>query len=339
MIFAAVAALVASAVLLGAYGWYAAWVTFVVLAPIGALASVLAERMSAHDAPLDGLRRQFAWLAAATAALLLVAVTVLVWLMFVSGHDAAFTMIAVLYSGAVLLWAGRHVLDSMVARLNREERMRRMLYAAVSHDLRTPLTSLRLLADAIGDDIGEPREYARRMGTHVNALGTLVDDLFELTRLQSGELRWTAESIQLDDLLHETVDALRPVAAPRVVTVDGIHGGAVHGSPERLQRVLFNLIQNAIHHTPTDGSVTVRTERNGDGIDIEVADTGPGIPREHRDRVFEPFYRGDAARSGDGGSGLGLAISQAIVEAHGGRIWIEDAPVGTKVRFHLPTPA
>ena len=260
MIFAAVAALVASAVLFGAYGWYAAWVTFVVLAPLGMLAALLAQRLAEREAPLEGLRRQFALLAAATGALLLTAVVVLVVLMFVSGHDAAFTMVVVLYSGVLALWAGRQIVDSMVERLHREERMRRMLYAAVSHDLRTPLTSLRLLADAIGDDIGDPREYARRMGTHVNALGTLVDDLFELTRLQSGELRWTAESIQLDELLHETVDALRPVAAPRVVSIDGMNAGAVQGSPERLQRVLFNLIQNAIHHTPADGSVTVRAE-------------------------------------------------------------------------------
>jgi signal transduction histidine kinase len=107
--------------------------------------------------------------------------------------------------------------------------------------------------------------------------------------------------------------------------------------PERLQRVLFNLIQNAIRHTPADGSVTVLAELNGSGVELEVADSGEGVASEDRERAFEAFYRGGAgrARSGDG-SGLGLAICRAIVEAHGGRIWLEDAPRGTRVRFSLP---
>ena len=100
--------------------------------------------------------------------------------------------------------------------------------------------------------------------------------------------------------------------------------------PEKLQRVLFNLIQNAIRHTPADGSVVVRAAPADDAVEIEVADTGAGIAADERDRVFEPFFRGgaDAARTSDG-AGLGLAISRAIVEAHGGRIWLEDAPAGT----------
>jgi signal transduction histidine kinase len=110
----------------------------------------------------------------------------------------------------------------------------------------------------------------------------------------------------------------------------------------RLQRVLFNLIQNAIRHTPPDGTVTVRTARAGadggvDHVEIEVADTGTGIPSADRERVFIPFERLDPARS-DAGAGLGLAISRAIVEAHGGRIWIADAAAGTSVRVRLPTP-
>ena len=110
---------------------------------------------------------------------------------------------------------------------------------------------------------------------------------------------------------------------------------AARADPEKLQRVLFNLIQNAIHHTPPDGSVTVRAEGIGDTIEIEVADTGTGIAGEHRARVFEPFYRADGARTTDG-AGLGLAVSRAIVEAHGGSIWLADAAVGTRVRFRLP---
>jgi signal transduction histidine kinase len=235
--------------------------------------------------------------------------------------------------------------DAMVARLDQEERARRTLFAAVSHDLRTPITALQLLANAIDDGMVEDaetrREYAARMGTHVRALGALIDDLFELTRLESGELTWTMEQVPLDELLHEMVEAMRPAAEAGSIAVSArvdCARGAARANPEQLQRVLFNLIQNAIRHTPPDGSVTVSAEAVEDGIEIEVADTGAGIGAEHRERIFDPFYRADPARR-DTGAGLGLAISRAIVEAHGGRIWLEDASVGTRVRFRLPAGA
>jgi signal transduction histidine kinase len=234
--------------------------------------------------------------------------------------------------------------DGMIARLDREERARQALFAAVSHDLRTPITALQLLADAIDDEVVEPdvrREYAARMTTHVRALGALIDDLFDLTRLEAGELRWTIERLRLDALLEETVDAMRPAAEAGAVAVSArldASPQAARGNPEQLQRVLFNLIQNAIRHTPPDGAVTVTAESVDGAVEIEVADTGNGIPADQRDHVFDPFFRGDPARS-DAGAGLGLAIARAIVEAHGGRIWLEDAPVGTRVRFRLPADA
>jgi signal transduction histidine kinase len=235
-----------------------------------------------------------------------------------------------------------HDVDAMIERLDREERARRTLFAAVSHDLRTPITALGLLATAIDDEVVDPRkrrEYAARMSTHVRALAALIDDLFELTRLQSGELSWTMERVQLDELLHEAVEAMRPAAeagsvAVRAELADGL--AAPRGNPEQLQRVLFNLIQNAIRHTPPDGSVTVRAEGIGEAIEVEVADTGAGIPPDARERVFDPFYRADAARH-DPGAGLGLAIARAIIERHGGAIWLEDSHAGARVRFRLPT--
>jgi signal transduction histidine kinase len=126
--------------------------------------------------------------------------------------------------------------------------------------------------------------------------------------------------------------------AVRASFPDGLQ--PVRGNPERLQRVLFNLIQNAIRHTPADGSVTVMAEPNGSSVEVEVADTGEGLPAEARERAFEPFYRGGdgAARTGEG-SGLGLTISRAIVEAHGGEIWLADSPRGARVRFRLPRAA
>jgi signal transduction histidine kinase len=245
--------------------------------------------------------------------------------------------------------------EAMVARLaaaearrEESEAARRSLIAAVSHDLRTPVTALRLLAEAVDDEIGDPqtrREYVRRLGVHVRALGALIDDLFELTRIEAGDVTWTMQLIDLDELVEETVAAMRPAAeAGRVAVRAQIDTELVpaRANPERIQRVLFNLIQNAIRHTPADGSVTVRATHAGRNVEIEVADTGEGIAASDRDRIFEPFQQGAGrtARS-DGSAGLGLAISRAIVEAHGGRIWVVGelgggGGAGARVRFSLP---
>jgi signal transduction histidine kinase len=241
----------------------------------------------------------------------------------------------------------------MISRLRSEEAARRQsdaarrdLVAAVSHDLRTPITSLRLLAEAVGDDVvdGEVRRaYLERMRTHIDILSTLIDDLFELSRLEAGDISWSLEQVPLAELVGETVDAMRLEAEAKGVSVDVEVADtlvAARGNPEKLQRVLFNLIQNAIRHTPADGSVVVRAESVADRVEIEVADSGDGIAPEERERVFTAFYRGgaDAARSG-GGAGLGLAVSRAIVEAHGGEIWLPDSSAGTRVRFSLPAAA
>ena len=240
--------------------------------------------------------------------------------------------------------------NAMIADLRSEEaardqsdRARRDLVAAVSHDLRTPITSLRLLAEAVGDDIVvDPetrRGYLTRMRTHIDALGALIDDLFELSRLEAGDISWSLERVPLHELVEETVEAMRVQAEAKGVAVvarvpDEL--APARANPEKLQRVLFNLIQNAIRHTPADGSVVVRAEPVASGIEVEIADSGDGIAPEERERVFTAFYRAgvDAARTGDG-AGLGLAVSRAIVEAHGGRIWLAEGTQGTRVRFSL----
>jgi signal transduction histidine kinase len=223
------------------------------------------------------------------------------------------------------------------------EAARRTLLAAISHDVRTPITSLRLLSEALDDDLVDGatrREYVSRIGVHIRALGALIDDLFELSRLEAGEISWTMERVPLEDLVLETVDAMRAQAQAGSVSMRAELAAnleAAHANPEQIQRVLFNLIQNAIRHTPADGSVTVRASSAPDTVEVEVLDTGEGIPAADRERIFDAFVQGSArvARS-DGSAGLGLAISRAIVEAHGGRIWIADARVGTSVRFSLP---
>ena len=247
--------------------------------------------------------------------------------------------------------------QAMVARLAASEQQRetaeaarRSLIAAVSHDLRTPVTALRLLTDAVDDEVGDPqtrREYVRRLGVHVRALGALIDDLFELTRIEAGEVAWTMRQVHIDELVHETVAAMAPAARADGVQVRAEIDSALvpaRANPERIQRVLFNLIQNAIRHTPADGSVTVRAASAGASVEIEVADSGEGIAADDRERVFEAFAQGaDRSARTDGSAGLGLAISRAIVEAHGGRIWIAEddggGERGARVRFSLPRAA
>jgi signal transduction histidine kinase len=178
------------------------------------------------------------------------------------------------------------------------------------------------------------------MQTHISALSSMIDDLFELSRLEAGDIEWSMQQVEIAHLVDEAVAAMRPQAQSRGVEVVAelpADPAIARADPERLQRVLFNLIQNAIRHTPADGSVTVRAERAAGAVEIEVADTGEGIAPDERERVFEAFVRGGAndARSGDG-AGLGLAIARAIVEAHGGRIWLAPSQRGTRVRFSVP---
>jgi signal transduction histidine kinase len=243
--------------------------------------------------------------------------------------------------------------NAMIDRLAAEEAARdqaesarRHLIAAASHDLRTPITSLQLLAAAIDDELVDGpvrRDYVRRMLTHIEALSALIDDLFELSRLEAGDINWTLEQVAVGQLVAETVDAMRAQADVRGIAVmadlpDQL--APARGNPEKLQRVLFNLIQNAIRHSPADGTVVVRAESLGDTVEVEVEDGGDGIPAAERELVFEAFYRSgaDAARSTNG-AGLGLAVARAIVDAHGGQIWLPATQVGTRVRFSVPIAA
>jgi signal transduction histidine kinase len=234
--------------------------------------------------------------------------------------------------------------EAMAGKVAAEERARRELVASVSHDLRTPVTTLQLIAEGLEDGIFEPeriREQLQLMSKHVRSLSALIDDLFELSRLEAGDVRWSMERVALDELVRETVEAMQPHADASGVAVRAELNQrliAARGNPEQLQRVLFNLIQNAIRHTPADGSVVVRAEpAMGSAVEIEVADSGTGIDPELGHRIFEPFVQGPSRVAGQNGSaGLGLAIARAIVAAHGGRIWLAGSGPGTRIRFRLP---
>jgi signal transduction histidine kinase len=236
-------------------------------------------------------------------------------------------------------------LEAAAERQRDAEAARRHLVAAVSHDLRTPLASIRAMVEAINDGVVSDGEtvgrYMRTIAGEVERLSGLISDLFELSQLDAGALELRLERGSLHDLISDTLRSLGAQAAHRGVRLAGAVDRAlpaVRMDPARLQRVLDNLIVNALRHTPPGGTVEIRAEPDGAGVCVTVEDTGEGIPPGDLPRVFEPFYRGDGSRPRAGGAGLGLTIARGIVELHGGRIWVESRPgQGATFRFTLPT--
>ncbi len=238
-------------------------------------------------------------------------------------------------------------LEEAFAKQKELELARREVVAAVSHDLRTPLASLRATIEAIHDgvvnDEATVRRYLNRAQLQVQNLARLVDDLFELSQLDAGALEWSVEPSSLRDLISDTLETMHPHAAEKNIKLSGWVEPAVDPvlmNSHKLQRVLFNLVQNAIRHTPADGTVLVEARRreNGSEVQVDVIDTGEGIADGDLPRVFDRFYRGEKSRSREtGGAGLGLAIAQRIVEAHNGKIWVESRRgVGSCFSFTLP---
>ncbi len=239
-------------------------------------------------------------------------------------------------------------LDEMAERVQRSlaaeraaDRVRRDLITAVSHDLRTPLAGLRAVAEAVEDGVVDDpptlRRYMADLRAQVATLSRLVDDLFELVQVEEGVLLRESSRARLEDVIGSAVEACRVEADAKGLVVerrlDGAGGAAC--SP-RVGRVLQNLLQNAIRHTPADGTVRIEARRRPDAIEVVVADTGEGIPADALDRVFDPFWRGDPARSGPG-SGLGLALAKRIVEALGGNIRVEShGAAGARFAVVLP---
>jgi signal transduction histidine kinase len=225
------------------------------------------------------------------------------------------------------------------------ENLRRDLIAWTSHDLRTPLTSIRVMIEALNDGVVEDEatteRYYRTIRSEIVSLNNLIDDLFELAQLDAGGLELEMEPHSLSDLISDTLESFNPVAERRQVSlrgkVDGELDPVLMNAP-KISRTIYNLVDNAIQHSPEGGSVLLKAKRTNEGVQVEVTDTGPGFSQEELPRVFERFYRGERARSrAKGGAGLGLAIACGIVEAHGGRIWAENQETrGASVGFLLP---
>jgi signal transduction histidine kinase len=231
-----------------------------------------------------------------------------------------------------------------VARERALEAQRRDLISAVSHDLRTPLASLRAMAEAIDEEVvRDPptlRRYAAEIRRSAESLGTLVDDLFELVQLEAEALEVEARRATVKEVVASALAACGANAHRKGLTVETELNGAADAlcSP-RVGRVLQNLVQNAIRHTPADGTVRVEAERRPGSLRLTVSDTGEGIPPDSLEHVFDPFWRGDAARA-TAGSGLGLALSKRIVESLGGEIEVDSDPArGSRFAVRLREPA
>jgi signal transduction histidine kinase len=236
-------------------------------------------------------------------------------------------------------------LDELTARLDTLERERVRLedersamLTHVSHDLRTPLAALQVAVEALIDGVApDPDRYYRSMRRDVDALSSLVDDLFLLVRLENGRFELHPVTVDLTEIADEALEALAPVGHARRVDLVLESRGRVNvvGNAAALGRVIRNLIDNAIRHAPEGSTVRVAVLDDGRPV-VRVEDDGPGFPADFAPEAFENFTRADPSRTRDtGGAGLGLAVASGLIRAHGGRIWI-DSPSGSCVAFELP---
>jgi signal transduction histidine kinase len=293
-------------------------------------------------------------LLAITVAAVLAGVLGAAWEMFLSAHDLRVLLIVLGVAGAVsfgvALWIGRRLAaDAMWAaevraREEAAEAHRRDLVAWVSHDLRTPLAGLRAMAEALEDGVVADRstvaEYHRRIRVEADRMAALVDDLFELSRINAGALQLTLDAVSLGDVVSEVVASSEPVAAAQKVRLVAAPGAwpTVRGSEPELARVLGNLLRNAIRHTGVDGTVTITGGRDEGCGWFAVTDGCGGIPETDLPRVFDVAFRGQLARTPAGSSGgLGLAIVRGLVTAHGGDVAVSNVTGGCRFLVRLPT--
>jgi two-component system phosphate regulon sensor histidine kinase PhoR len=229
--------------------------------------------------------------------------------------------------------------------LRRLERVRQDFVANVSHEFRTPLTAIQgfaetLLSGAL-EDPANRRRFVEIIREHATRLARLTEDLLKLSRIEAGQLKLEFRPVSVSRLIESCVETAHLKAVPRQLALnvrlpEGLP--PVRGDSNSLQEVLQNLLDNALQYTPAGGKIDVSASCSDGRVVVTVADTGIGIPQVEQERIFERFYRVDAARSREaGGTGLGLSIARHIMEAHGGRLWVESA-VGEGSRFHFSIP-
>ncbi|HTD83539.1 MAG TPA: ATP-binding protein [Gemmatimonadaceae bacterium] len=224
------------------------------------------------------------------------------------------------------------------------EAVRRDFVANVSHELRTPLTIVGGFAETLQDP-GVPSdrraEFARTIFSNTQRMQRIVDELLDLSRIESGHWQPHPQVARIADVTREIFSRVDETAKSKAVALDtNLQAESVFADRTALEQILFNLIENALRHTSAGGRITVQTARVEKGVSLIVRDTGSGIPAEHLPRIFERFYRVDAGRSREsGGTGLGLAIVRHLVEAHDGNVTAESTiGTGTSIRIFFPDP-
>jgi signal transduction histidine kinase len=235
-----------------------------------------------------------------------------------------------------------HAFNRMAADLQHAETIRANLMADVSHELRTPLTVLEGNLRAALDKVVplDEAEVANLYG-QTHHLIRLVNDLHELAQAESGELKLEKVPVELKVLVTETLQALEPLATEKGLLLNNETSALpeITADPIRIRQVLFNLLSNALRHTPGGGKITLSGKTNEDNVLLSIRDTGEGLDSYQLAAVFDRFYRADKSRSREtGGTGLGLAIVKAIVEAHGGRVEAHSAGRGQGCEFLVQLP-
>ena len=236
-----------------------------------------------------------------------------------------------------------------VTELRRLQRIRTEFVDNISHELRTPLTNVRLLTEMLARDLEtgateRARERVATVEVETEHLVQMLSEMLELSRIEGGAAELLLDMVDLRDVVRAVTERLRLFAERQGVRIEtelAPELPLVNGDAERLGQVLANLLHNAIKFSPDGGLVTVAATAEGTRVSVSVRDHGPGVPKVEQARIFERFYKADRARvRGKGGTGLGLAIARHIVEAHGGRIWVEsEAGEGATFRFSLPASA
>ncbi|WP_308465414.1 sensor histidine kinase [Rathayibacter soli] len=225
---------------------------------------------------------------------------------------------------------------------------RKQFFAWISHDLRTPLAGMRAMAEALEEGTApDPRAYARLIRGKVDSVTQLVDDLFELSKLQTGTLELHPEAVVLLDLVSDAVSDVQTVAAGRGIQIaqDRIGSHIIWADPRELTRAIGNLLTNGVRHAPDNSTILIRADTLSDGqLILSVIDQGPGVAAENLGRMFDVGWRADSSRTADtpgasAGAGLGLAIVRGIVEAHGGRVQARQSEAGFQLDLILPPVA
>ena len=230
--------------------------------------------------------------------------------------------------------------NTMAAELGRAEQQRRELVANISHELRTPIAAVRARLENLADGVEQfDQDAVTAMLKGTERLSRLVDQLLELSQFESGAIRIDRQPVRVREVIEDAANEIRPVRPDVRILAEAPDDLAGLADPDRIHEVLTNLLTNAVRHSPAGAAVQVRGAPSPGGVQIEVCDEGNGVPAGDLDRIFDRFYRADAARaSGDGGAGLGLAIARSIVELHHGSIRAEARlPAGSRFIVDLPS--